>query len=244
MAGSKLIEVLKDAKALAIAGRTSEVKDRIAEAVKLAAEHPEQEKVAPEAPASVPPEERETILGGSPLVGLWGVVKKGYECYHGSFQTKEEAIAGVLEEIHIEDGQEFEVAQYRDPGLNVSADTVLEQLSCDANDEAGEAAESWPYVDDKGRAKLSRILTAAVFNFLAEEGELPTFCAIDPKTVEKHVYRAPAEVKISEEAAALVTATVPALAAEQAEAILESEVAVLIPAPDPAPKSKKGKAKK
>lgn len=118
----------------------------------------------------------------SGLAGKWGY-SQNQERYYGEFDTKEEAI--IEAEAEGEPDSDYWVGQFKDVSIQVCATHVIEQVSEQVYDEAGEFAEDWPgRVPKEAEEELEEALTKVYLEWLAKHTLMPTFAVVEESTVE------------------------------------------------------------
>ena len=109
------------------------------------------------------------------------------EHYNGDDgMARDEAIQRAVEAMYEEDKKKWfaskiYIGKRVDPMKNMSfdvANTIMEQLGCQANDNYGESVDNWLHLKDEVEAKLNAILTPLIVEFI-EENDPPTFYGID-----------------------------------------------------------------
>lgn len=109
-----------------------------------------------------------------------------------SYPSREDAIAKFPVDHGLVPGAPFVTGLGVKWVGQVLAESVLEQMYCDASDECGDSADGWPRVSHSKEDvdRLSNALTAIVNGWLAEHGDMPSFGRI--VEVQNHIAPDPA----------------------------------------------------
>ena len=102
--------------------------------------------------------------------------------YHGKFASVEECIKDAIS-CGKKPGEKIFIGICEDYIPCLNADTLLDQVSEDAYEEVGEAAEGWPEFDRKGYKyidKLQKKIDKAFNEWLVETKQVPCFYHIKP----------------------------------------------------------------
>lgn len=103
--------------------------------------------------------------------------------YHGKFDSVEACIKDAIS-CGKKPGEKIVIGLCEDYIPHLDVDTLLDQVSADAYEEAGEVAEGWPeFVDRKGYKDIDKLQEKIdkVFNeWLEETKQVPGFYIIQP----------------------------------------------------------------
>ncbi|BAK75776.1 hypothetical protein NH8B_0944 [Pseudogulbenkiania sp. NH8B] len=115
------------------------------------------------------------------------------EEYHGSFTSIDEALDDYLNTYDVDDAAHVHIgeAKHYAPGSPVSlADDVLEQMNCQAADEAGEHADDWPHLPYDKLNELGQMIQDFVW-----QHDAPTFYTVENTVLYDVSTRQPATPK-------------------------------------------------
>lgn len=115
------------------------------------------------------------------LVGKYGW-STDEEVFHGAFETREAALKEGRE--YTREDRPVWTCKFEPLTIECRAISVLEQVQEDAQEDAGEAAEGWPYLNENEVKELQEILTRELNGFLKKTDNMPSFAkAVE---IEKH----------------------------------------------------------
>lgn len=113
-------------------------------------------------------------------VGQWGICGNDDGIFNGDWPTKAEAIAAAPEELELKPGDSFRVGQYAEfEPREIDADSIFDEMGCDAEDRVGEASECWLANVPKEQADiLTERLTKVFRDWMKETGNEPEFLSV------------------------------------------------------------------
>jgi hypothetical protein len=106
-------------------------------------------------------------------------MKYSYSSDDENFYASEDTVEAAIIESGIEVGESILIGEQAEFIPFISADNIIEQLQCDACDEAGYPAEDWLTMVPKDEIdELSELLNAALNKWLEDTCNKPNFYKI------------------------------------------------------------------